>query len=313
MDISEVEQNIRELIKSGRLQAEILADDISWNMLCSSLDLVADTDLALDSYIGMAQVKAPGECYLLVYGVLQALMLQQDAAKHIARALGIKIKLPKQLNDIRIVRNSAAGHPGFQMENKQARSCFISRSSLTATEFDLITVYSGGRNYQNVRVNIPAILKTQEKYLESTLKLVLDELIVREKEHYKMHQGTKLASHFSGSTSFYFQKIFEAILSESKYELGEYHLELVKNSLAAFKQQMEDRKEWGVNQEVDYQYNHAEYSSSELASFFQSRSKSRLNEKDACVFASFLKDCVSALKTLVSDIDAEYEQAGEST
>ena len=310
MEVSELEQKIRALINCGRLQAEVLSNDTSWNMLCSSLDLIGDTGLALDSYSGMAECRGPGKSYLLVYGVLQTLLLQQDAAKHIAKALNVKFKLPKQLSEIRIVRNSAAGHPGFQMENKEARSCFISRSSLTTKEFDLLTFYSGGKEHQKKHICIPDILIVQAKHMESILTLVLTDLERREKDHYKMHQNTKLLSNFSGSTSYYFEKIFEATMSDSKYPLGGSHIELVTNSLSKFKEEMEERNEWGVNRDIEYHYSYAEYASKELVAYFLSKEESRLNDTDAFIFASFLQNCVVALKNHAATIDQEYEREG---
>ena len=144
--------------------------------------------------------------------------------------------------------------------------------------------------------------------MESILTLVLTELELREKEHYKMHRNKKLLSNFSGSTGYYFEKILEATMSDSKYPLGGSNIELLTNSLSKFKKEMEERKEWGVNRDIEYHYNHAEYTCKELAAYFQSKEESRLNDTDAFIFASFLQDCVSVLHNHASTIDQEYER-----
>src|SRR5690606_38541619 len=101
MNVQDLEERIRVFINSGRRQASLLKDSAAWNKLCSSLDIVGDTQLAIEAHPKLRSVKGDGESYLIVYGVLQAMLLQQDAIRHIGNALNIKVELPKQLGDIR--------------------------------------------------------------------------------------------------------------------------------------------------------------------------------------------------------------------
>jgi hypothetical protein len=104
MKISQLEERIREFINSGRKQSSLLTDSSAWNKLCSSLDLIGDTELAILSYPNLCNTQDDGASYLIIYGILQTLLLQQDATKNISDSLGIKVKLPKPLEDIRIIR-----------------------------------------------------------------------------------------------------------------------------------------------------------------------------------------------------------------
>ncbi|MBD1844458.1 hypothetical protein H6F89_13855 [Cyanobacteria bacterium FACHB-63] len=99
--IHDLEDRIRDFINSGRRQSDLPRDSATWNKLCSSLYLVGDTQIAIDAYPQLFSVKEQGVSYLIVYGILQAFLLQQDAAKHIGDALNIKVKLPKDLEEIR--------------------------------------------------------------------------------------------------------------------------------------------------------------------------------------------------------------------
>ncbi len=131
MSIQSIEDRIREFINSGRRQYILLQSPRTWNRLCSSLDLIGDTQLAIDSYPKFNSEQEEGAIYLIIYGILQTFLLQQNAAKDIAAALNIKVKLPKKLNDIRVIRNSASGHPTRQKENGFSKSCFITRMSIS--------------------------------------------------------------------------------------------------------------------------------------------------------------------------------------
>jgi hypothetical protein len=58
-------------------------------MLCSCLDLIGDTDLAIAVYHQAEHPEHEGGKYLLVYGILQTLFLQQAAVQNLCEALGI--------------------------------------------------------------------------------------------------------------------------------------------------------------------------------------------------------------------------------
>ena len=46
--ISELETEIRNFINRPRRQHELLADRATWNTLCSALDVIGDTEVALE-------------------------------------------------------------------------------------------------------------------------------------------------------------------------------------------------------------------------------------------------------------------------
>jgi hypothetical protein len=95
--ISELETEIRDFINRPRRQHELLADPASWNTLCSALDVIDDTELALEAYAKWERRSKDGEKYLLVYGALQVMEVQQDAVKYICETLGLPYSRPKEL------------------------------------------------------------------------------------------------------------------------------------------------------------------------------------------------------------------------
>jgi len=217
MDARKLEDRIREFINSGRKQALLLKDSAAWNKLCSSLDIVGDTQLAIEAHPKFRSTKGDGESYLIVYGVLQAMLLQQDAIRHIGNALNIKVKLPKQLEDIRVIRNSAAGHPAHQKENGLSKSSFITRMSLSSESFQLMTVYSGDKDYEFSQISIPSLIKTQDQYVCEVMSGVVQELEKQEMEHRKRHKEIKLADSFPHTISYHISKIIEATSSPDRF------------------------------------------------------------------------------------------------
>lgn len=80
----------------------------------------------------------PGSSYLLAYGFLQALFLQQDAVEHLHDAIQLPWESDPLLKEIREIRNDSIGHP----KNRQGGKSFslISRPSISKSGFELMTV-----------------------------------------------------------------------------------------------------------------------------------------------------------------------------
>jgi hypothetical protein len=76
------------------------------------MDVVEDSELAIDAYSTGNVREKDGERCLRLYGLLQALFLQQDAVINLCESLKIQKKIedyPK-LKEIREIRNDSAGH-----------------------------------------------------------------------------------------------------------------------------------------------------------------------------------------------------------
>lgn len=299
------EDRIREFINSGRRKSILLKTPDTWNKLCSSLDLLGDTQLAIESYPQLHNVKDDGASYLIIYGILQALLLQQNAAKHIGDSLGIKVKLPKDLEDIRAIRNGAAGHPTHQKENGLSKSCFISRVSISPTGFQLMSVFSGDKEYEFHHVSIPSLVETQKKYLNEVLRKVVAELERQEMEHREKHKANKLADIFPHTISYHFSKIFEATHDSGLFDLGTLNMKMIAGCIESFKREIVKREEWGVYDSIDYHYELIDYPLKRLESYFEGNDD--MNEKDAYIFASFLSEQVKSLEEIAKELDEEYE------
>jgi len=307
MNITERERKIRDFINSPRRQSTLLNKREDWNKLCSSLDLIGDTELAIAAYPSLCKTEGNGAAYLIVYGIMQTLLLQQDAAKQIAEVLGIKIKFPKELQRIRIIRNSTAGHPGRQKENRAVKSCFISRFSFSPLSFELMTAYSDDKGYEMSQVVIPNLLETQNTYLGELLEQVIKELEAQEMEHRENHKDVKLVESFPHTISYLFSKIFEASRNSSAFPLGAVNIECIQDCLDDFKSKLEQRGEWDIYDSVNYYYELIAYPMSELKSYFKSSSETKLNDKDAYIFASFVSEQIKGLEVIAKEIDEEYE------
>lgn len=309
MTIAELESKIRDFINSARRQSVLLRDPAAWNRLCSSLDVIGDTELAFAAYPNLCNDKGEGESYVIVYGILQAFLLQQDAAKNISDVvLNVKVKLPRELQRIRQIRNNAAGHPANEKENGIAKSSFIHRCSISPANFTLMTVYSSEDcRYQTRNINIPELIGIQRQYLGEVLQSVITELERQEMAHKEEHRDRKVRSVFPPTIHYYFEKIFEASRGGSLFCMGAPHLNLLEECLGKFKSELESRGEWGIYDSIDYHMELVSYPLDELKDYFADPAQSKLNEKDAYIFIKFVSGQFDALMSIAEEIDEEYE------
>ena len=82
----------RNRVNYRRRHHALIRNPEAWNTTCSAMDVVGDTCQALRSY--STRVPLPdhdkGAAYLLAYGVLHTLYLQQDAVYWWCKCLGVK-------------------------------------------------------------------------------------------------------------------------------------------------------------------------------------------------------------------------------
>jgi len=139
--IADLEHQIREHLNFSTEQREHLhAAKDDWNILCVSLDTLGDSAQALMHYEHHGEARDDGEKYLRLYGMLQAIVLQQDAIRNISRVItGAEEKLAPdsgwmQLRDIRIM---TSGHPMEKTSKRGTQRIFVSRITIHKAGFQL--------------------------------------------------------------------------------------------------------------------------------------------------------------------------------
>lgn len=305
--IRALEEQIRDCINRTRVQHGLLKNMAAWNQLCSSLDAIGDTELAFDAYSRIPQPDDAGATYILVYGVLQALVLQQDAVRHLAEALDLPFVPDPLLQEIREVRNSSVGHP--TKRGGEIRSHFISRITMSKAGFQLLTVRPNRGPAEFRSISIPTLIATQRTQLVEVLNQVLKTLRARDEEHKAMFRDKKLADAFPGTINYYFEKLFESVHGNMSPEFGGMHVKLVREAIDRLKAGLAERGCTGAYDSVEYHIALAEYPLAELTSYFADPKKSRLNAQDANIFVHFLQDQVSELRTMAAEIDGSYQQS----
>ncbi len=174
--IARIMQQIRDFINIPRRQNVLLKDPVKWNILCSCMDTIEDTDLALEYY---ENATTSGDCssvYLLIYGAQQTLYVQQDAVKNLYEVLNVKYDEDKSLKKIRDIRNFSTGHP---TKRNNSACGFIARGRLKKECYQLKTIIPGNKPKIEI-IYLYDLVSRQKTIFEMKLSKLLDEINKRD-------------------------------------------------------------------------------------------------------------------------------------
>lgn len=175
-----------------------------------------------------------------------------------------------------------------------------------------MTIYRDGQPTCFKDVNVPELIETQRDVFADVLANVVKTLEKEEMEHRKKFEGKKLADVFSYK-NYPLSKIFEAILNPQSdhAQLGEVHIDQILKAIEAFKDGLKDREILEAYEE-DAGGTHTlellAYALQKLQTYFRNSAEARINEKDAYIFATFVKVQVEGLRQYAREIDEEYSQ-----
>ncbi|MDD4976857.1 MAG: hypothetical protein PHY93_21055 [Bacteriovorax sp.] len=306
-------QEIRDFINEPRKKVNLLKNHKFWNQLCSSLVVIEDSDSAISAYINSEFGTDNGEKYLRLYGVLQALFLQQDAITNMCESLGLPNNLAShpKLKEIRDIRNDSIGHPtkrGNYKSNYKSYH-FISQASITKSGFQLISDYKNNKTtFRDILVI--DLINEQRRYLSEILKKVINALKTEEKAHKEKFKMEKLEAVFPNAFSYYIEKIFQNIGKSDNAKLGLRHVKLVKEVMDKLEESLQKRGiEIDTYDSIKYLYELLEYPITELELYFDrliAKKEARINDKTAYIFAYFINEHLSQLKEITKEIDEEY-------
>src|SRR5690606_16854809 len=188
-------KRIRDLVNHPWKLQSLFDNKTKWNKLCASMDVIGDTQIAINSYFSLPSFKAENGGYLFLYGLLQALFLQQDALNHLSEALFDKpINWKSEYPDIYLVRelrNYSIGHP--TKRGKDESFHFIARYSVSKGHFRLMSHYSKTNKSEFRDIDINAIRAKQENSVVKILDTVIELMEKEYSDHKQKFENSKLS------------------------------------------------------------------------------------------------------------------------
>ncbi len=199
----------------------------NWSKLWSSFDNIKDSLEVIKEYLNL---ESGG--YLAIYGVLQALIVQQDALQHIEESLGLLTKKffldYPDLYNIRFVRSEIVGHPtqtmikGRKSSYNEGTVTYTSISPGTGLRIVNYSVWSK-KGYSSKSVNLLDIIKKQAEILDVEIDSIMKKIKDNEEKHIKEFKNESL-SDLLKITGYLIQKLWP-------HERDRYYSEVCLNSL----------------------------------------------------------------------------------
>ncbi len=304
--IGDLEDVVRNHINTHRYQVDLLEDSSNWNQICSSLDVIGDTIYAIGSYEASEFPEDSGLQYIYTYGLLQSLFLQQDALRHLSEAFDIKLNPSPTLMEIRSIRNASIGHPTKQNQKGERFYNYISRMSLSKHGFDLLQ-HSEHRNFDMINVDISAMVRKQLAEVLSGYTVIANKLAEADRMHKKRFQDSLLRDVFPSAMGYFFEKIGQGIWAHSSgdRDFGRSNLRMLKETYERFQSALEERDELGEHIKFDLdQYFHA---IERLEGYLEGSSES-LEEPDARIYWSYLRNEHASFAQIAEEIDEQYQK-----
>lgn len=296
---------IRRIINEPWKKSILIKDPAKWRMLCASMDVIEDAQLAVNDFFKQPDISPYNGGYLFLYGLLQAFFIQQDAVSNLHRALfsqGINWKKDHpSIYEVRELRNDAIGHP---TSRKDKSFHFISRNSINKDSFQ---IRSYGEEFENEcrkqNIKFKDIQQSQENVVSLVLEKINNKLEIDFMKHKKKFMGNTLVSFIPQNYEYYLSKIYEGIFSND--ELASQNFNEVKRVYTNIKNGIIQR--YGSIEALSGTKLLIEKIDYTLGKLEKWINDDRLNDnKDAEVFLDAFVGYFKELKKMISEIDDEF-------
>lgn len=200
--------HFRDLVNEPQFHHTLFQQTKKFDLVCSAMDIIDDTIFALRSYAQHNQ-DDQGLAYLEIFGVLQTLIMQQDAVRVLYKIVaGSPIDLEGQYPDIKTIRDTrirVAGHPVGGL----ASSHFLVRYTVSKWGFELWKFDQSG-SHDAEHVNLLQLVRKNAVALNAALRNLNATIEAEERGHKEKFLGKSLEEAF-GQLTYVSEKMFQGI------------------------------------------------------------------------------------------------------
>lgn len=301
----DIESEVREHINTHRYQKVLISELDNWSQICSSLDTLGDTGLALKSYFKSDFPTEAGLSYIYTYGLLQALFIQQDAMNHLSEAFEVPYELSDDLKSIRAVRNASIGHPTKNRVKKTTYFNHISRISMSKGGFTLARFYDEGES-EFIDVDFKTIVETQLTGINNAYALISDKLREIDEQHRAKFMEKPLVDILHSTMGYMFEKVGQAIYSpsNSNVSFGLSMLESIEEAYNNFQSALLERNE--LPDHTQYELDEYFHGIKRVKAYLTGSNANDFSESDARIFLFYLQKSHKSFENIAREIDEDY-------
>jgi hypothetical protein len=231
--------------------------------------------------------------YLAIYGFLQCLILQQDAVRHLFQAMNVDYSPDPMLEEIREIRNNAAGHPTERRESKRLglpkRYNFVARYSIKSSAIRLYTGFADGRPSAYQSVNLEEKCEQQNRIIQCALKRLLAHLENMKLADIDMQRANPLGENWPPFVDYELRCCFEAIHGSKTRDFGIRGMDSIVKSVVCTRETLETRGETGIFPYFESILDEIEYAACHVRDNYFRNHAAALSDKDAIVYVTFIE------------------------
>lgn len=277
-----------------------------YNQKFTSIDLIEDSQIAIEDYESAKSIGKQGRSTLLIYGLLQSLFLQQDGLYHLYKCV-VDEKIIQTVffdrfsfdKDIREVRNDIAGHP----TNRKSREFyFIAKGPSTKYRF----TYAGYTpTFRTVEVDIKTFIDKQLEFTKRVLHTIHDDIVKKIEMKKGEHKNIALKEMIVGVDR-NIQLIFRGIRDDERNFQGEWGISGVKDAIDSIRKELNLRYNGSLPIGISETLRLIDYIIHRFNQWWTD--KSLLGNDDAEIFLDSLKKQIKELEYMLNEIDEEFNE-----
>ena len=236
-------KDIRDFCNQPWKRGLLFQDRTKLNKLWASLDAIENSQLAINHYIEMPDFTVINGGYLHVYGLMQALFVQQDALESLRIVLFGSKRFSQEefpeLIKIRNIRNDSIGHPTDRGKiNKTFH--YIGRDSLNKKQFTLVSFFPTKNEAIKIEnIKTLELISIQAKQIQSILEKTMTNLQLDFDNRKNKFKDQKLSNLIENGFHYEFTKLYENI--EKEYPPTEGCFNIIRDAYEKIKKGIIDR------------------------------------------------------------------------
>ncbi|MDO7173600.1 hypothetical protein [Mariniflexile sp. AS56] len=284
-----------------------IADELKYNQTFTSIDLIEDSQIAIEEFENIDTNGIGGRSTLLIYGILQSLFVQQDGLYHLYKCIvDFKVKQKDFFDlfsfdhEIREVRNDIAGHP---TNRKKSEYYFIEKGVMSKYKF---TYVGYTPQFRKVNVDLKTFISNQYNFTKRVLLFIqydIDKKIKMKKEE---HKSKKLQEMIFGVDRNR-QLIYRGIRDEVRSFQGQLGISEIKKSIEEIKMELNSRYNENLPDGVYESFRLIYYIIQRLDGW--QKENELLGNDDAEIFLDSLCKQLGQLGQILKEIDLEFEDS----
>lgn len=237
--VDDICREIRDLANTAVFIQNIKRHGFNWDLTWAAMDTIEDTQLAIGSFEIDSESKDTGKEYLKVYGLFQAIFMQQDAVKNLAEGLNlakVDIATDSKASAVRELRNKYFGHHKYQ---RNGATTYHGVARITVGN-NSISAWTWPK-FSTEEINIKESIESNTTYIVKTLEEVLSGM-QKKKSDYTRKVTTKLSE---DKQSYAFEKIYSWVYGNTsdRAAMTDFGLRTLADSLKKIEQGLKQRYE----------------------------------------------------------------------